>query len=246
MSEPRVVVISGGSRGLGGALARDLLARGWTVATFSRKPSPLVEELQRDEVGGRRFYWQELDSNAHPKVQDFALGVARRFGRIDALVNNAAMVLQGLLTLSSPEDIHRTISLNVESTILLTRACCRVMLSQRSGSIVNVSSLNAVAGHAGVAVYSAAKAALDGFTRSLAREVGPRGIRVNSVAPGYFDSEMASSVLDDDDRARIVRRTPLRRLGTTADVVPTIRFLLSADAGFVTGHTLVVDGGVTC
>jgi len=141
-------------------------------------------------------------------------------------------------------DIHRQIALNLEAVVLLTRACLKGMLPQQSGSIVNVSSINALRGHAGVSVYSATKAALIGLTRSLAVEVGQRGIRVNCVAPGYFESEMTAG-LTGQQRERIVRRTPLRRLGTVGDIAAAVRFLLSADAAFITGQTLAVDGGFT-
>jgi 3-oxoacyl-[acyl-carrier protein] reductase len=244
-AEPRVVLISGGSRGLGAALARDLFERGWTVATFSRSRSREIEELEQRDRGGERFHWASVDSSDQPTLKAFVLGVARRYGRLDALVNNAAFFSQGLLAMEKVENVQQMIAVNIAAPIFLARACSRVMLEQRRGCMVNVSSLNAVSGHTGVAVYSATKAALDGLTRSLARELGPRGIRVNSIAPGYFDSEM-SSVLSEGDRARIIRRTPLGRLGAARDVVSAIRFLISDDASFITGHTLRVDGGITC
>lgn len=245
MSSTKVIFISGGSRGLGAALVEDMFDHGWSIATFSRSRSDLIDSMEKRDPEHARFLWEALDSADHEKIKEFVLSVARRFGRIDALVNNAAVLSQSLLALESAENIHRMISVNLESTIMLTRACSRVMLNQNAGAIVNVSSLNAVAGHSGVAVYSATKAALDGLTRSLARELGPRGIRINSIAPGYFESDM-SSVLGEKDRERIVRRTPLARLGTTKDIVAAIRFLISEDSAFITGQTLVVDGGITC
>jgi 3-oxoacyl-[acyl-carrier protein] reductase len=119
------------------------------------------------------------------------------------------------------------------------------MLRQGGGCIVNISSVNAVRGHAGVAVYSAAKAGLDGLTRSLARELGPRNIRVNSVAPGYFESEMVKG-MTDEQKQRIVRRTPLGRLARAEDVANAVYFLASPQASFITGQVLIVDGGITC
>jgi 3-oxoacyl-[acyl-carrier protein] reductase len=241
----KVILISGGSRGLGAALSRDFFESEWTVATFSRQPSPMVEELKERDPDQTHFYWEELDASSRDGMKAFVMRVMRRFGRLDALVNNAAAFSQSPLPLEKDSQIRKVLTVNLESTLLLTRACVRAMLGQGSGSIVNISSLNAVSGHPGLAVYSATKAALDGMTRSLARELGPRGIRVNSVAPGYFASEM-SSVLTDDLRSRIVRRTPLRRLGTAEDVARAVRFLISDEATFITGQTLVVDGGVTC
>jgi 3-oxoacyl-[acyl-carrier protein] reductase len=238
-----VAVISGGSRGLGQALAADFLKRGYDVATFSRKATSFIENSQREHPSS--FYWEEIDGADAERVKRFVLAVAQRHGRIDVLVNNAAIGADGLLTLMRFEEIHRAVAVNLEGAISLIHACARVMLAQERGSIVNISSVNAVRGHSGVSVYSATKAALDGLTRSLARELGPQGIRVNSVAPGYFESDMVSS-LTDEQRQRIARRTPLGRLATPQDIVAAVRFLTDDDACFITGQTLVVDGGLTC
>jgi len=244
-AERQVVVISGGSRGLGAALVQYLLADGHAVATFSRSSSSFIEDQRNNDPDGTSFFWSPVDGLAFNAVDRFVMDVTQHFGRIDALVNNAGMLIEGLLPLIRPEDIHRIISLNVEGTIRLTRACSRAMIRQQRGVIVNISSLNGIRGARGVSVYSATKAALDGLTRSLARELGPRGIRVNSVAPGYFESEMTATI-GDEHAKRIRRRTPLRRFGTAADMAKVVRFLISSDASFVTGQTIVVDGGLTC
>ncbi|HUY34158.1 MAG TPA: SDR family oxidoreductase [Pirellulales bacterium] len=240
-----VVVISGGSRGLGQALVADFLARDYVVATFSRGPTPFIENLRQDRATAESFFWEPVDGADYECVKKFVLTVARRHGQIDVLVNNAATGADGLLTLMRPDEIHRSLAVNLEGAVHLIHACARVMLARQRGSIVSISSVNALRGHAGVSIYSAAKAALDGLTRSLARELGPQGIRVNSVAPGYFESDMVRS-LTQEQRQRIVRRTPLGRLATPPDVVAVIRFLTSPEAGFITGQTLVVDGGLTC
>lgn len=241
MSDP-VAVISGGSRGLGEALVRDFLDRGWSVATCSRTLTPFIERCR----GNDRFFWQPLDAADGEAVREFARAVVARFGRVDALVNNVATGTSGMLTLMRSDEIRGSLALNLESAIHLTSGCVKAMLAQSDGgSIVNISSVNGVRGHSGVSVYSATKAALDGFTRSLAREVGPAGIRVNAVAPGYFDSDM-SAAMPADARGRIVNRTPLGRLATANDIVGAVRFLVSAEAAFITGQTLIVDGGLTC
>lgn len=244
MTERRVAVVSGGSRGLGQGICADLLAAGWTVATFSRSSTPFVDQQRAADPEGKQFHWAGVDGTDFDGLKRFANDVLDRYERIDVLVNNMGVGTDGLLAMARDADVHRQISLNLEAAVLLTRACVKGMLAERSGSVINISSVNALRGHSGVAVYSATKAALIGLTKSLAVELGPAGIRVNCVAPGYFESEMTGG-LTDEQRARIVRRTPLRRLGEVADMVGVIRFLISPAASFVTGQVLAVDGGLT-
>ncbi len=238
----RVAVVSGGSRGLGQAIVTELLRHDMIVATFSRSKTPLVEERLAADPGAESFHWAPVDGADPQALAEFARDVLRRYGRIDALVNNMATLGEGLLSMMRDADIHAQISMNLEAAIFLTRACLKGMLPQGAGSIVNIASVNALRGHAGVSVYSATKAALIGLTKSLAVEVGPAGIRVNCVAPGYFDSEMTSG-FSDDQRSRIARRTPLRRLGTTADIANAVWFFLSPQSAFVTAQVIAVDGG---
>jgi 3-oxoacyl-[acyl-carrier protein] reductase len=171
--------------------------------------------------------------------------VEDRFGGVDVVINNAGVGIDGILSTMPDTDVHRAVTLNLEAAIQLTRACLKSMLRKRAGCVINVTSVVGIRGFSGLSVYSATKAGLDGLTRSLAREVGPEGIRVNAVAPGYFESEMTTR-LDDRQKKWIVRQTALRRLGAVEDLTGVVRFLLSPAARFITGQTIVVDGGLTC
>ena len=239
-----VVVISGGSRGLGAALVETFLNEGSKVGAFSRSLTPFLERVQKQSETKNRFYWSQVDSKEPSQLRRFVKEVLELYGRIDLLVNNVAIGADGMLTLMSDQVLENSVRVNLTSTLQLTRACLKPMLMNREGSIVNISSINAIRGHAGVVTYSATKAALDGMTRSLAREVGRRNVRVNSVAPGYFESDMTES-LGDAQKKRILRRTPLNRLVTIQDIVCAVRFLASSQAAMITGQTIVVDGGAT-
>jgi 3-oxoacyl-[acyl-carrier protein] reductase len=237
------VLVSGGSRGLGRGICEDLLAAGHQVATFSRGESDFTREAASKH--GDRFFYRSIDGTDFAATRAFAREAAQRFTAIDVLVNNAGVAAESVLPLMRQDDIHRVLTLNLEAAIVLAQACARTMLVQQRGVILNISSIIGSRGYAGLAVYSATKAGMDGMTRSLARELGPRGIRVNSIAPGYLETEM-SATLDPQQRDQIVRRTPLGRLGTVADVLGLVRFLISDNASFITGQTFIVDGGITC
>jgi 3-oxoacyl-[acyl-carrier protein] reductase len=239
-----VAAVSGGSRGLGRVLVERLLAQGWQVATFSRSPNEFTERTCAEQP--ERFWWQQADLEDLASLPAFVSGARRRFGRIDLLINNAAVLQrQELLLTLPPKKISSLISANLTAAITLTQACVKTMTQSGGGAVVNVSSINAVRGYRGVSVYAAAKAGMDGFTRSLARELGAFDIRVNSVVPGFFDSDMTAEVTDKN-RERIQRRTPLGRLARIEEIADAALYLCSPGASFVTGQTIVVDGGITC
>lgn len=246
-AELPVAVISGGSRGLGLALVDVFLDRGWRVATFSRSETDEILDRLRvhDEKGTDRLIWRSVDGASADEIREMAKVVSNRWARIDVLVNNAGVGFDGLLTFMRSDDIDRVLDVNLRGAILLTQACVKNMVRRGAGSVVNISSVNGVKGHSGVSVYSATKAALDGMTRSLARELGPRNIRVNSVAPGYFESDMVKE-LSEEATARIKRRTPLGRLARQSEIAQAVYFLASGQGSFITGQVLVVDGGLTC
>ena len=241
----QVVLISGGSRGLGAAIARRCLDLGHVVATFSRSASAFTDEQRARDPEGLQFQWAPVDGRDDRALKQFVDAVVERYGGVDVLINNAAVGRFGVFPLMRLTDIDESLAVNLRTNILLTRLCTPAMVSRMSGCILNVSSVNALRGNSGVAVYSASKAALDGFTRALARELGPKNIRVNALAPGYFESEMVSPITERQMQ-KLVRSTPLRRLGTVDEIAEAALFLISPAAAFITGHTLVVDGGVTC
>jgi len=243
MKHDGVVLISGGSRGLGLTIVTSLLERGSKVATFSRRSSETVERLR--DKHEKTFRFVEGDMSDAASLEAVVKQVEKNYGPIEALINNAGIAIDGVLATMQPTQIEQLISTNLTGTLLLTRLAVRHMIVRSRGSIINISSIIGLRGYAGLAAYSATKAGLDGMTRGLARELGPRNIRVNSIAPGYLETEMTHG-LGDAQRDQIVRRTPLGRLGTPEDVLGAVYFLLSPEAGFITGQVFVIDGGITC
>lgn len=240
--EARVALVTGGSRGLGAGIVEDLLAQGYAVATCSRSRTDQVEVWEKEFPD--RFSFVSADVSVEADATRYVKDAVQRWGRIDVLVNNAGVAGEGMIALTDDGLIDRVVDLNIKGTLYVTRAASRTMLARRSGAIVNISSVVGLSGYRGLSVYSATKAALDGMTRSLARELGSRGITVNSVAPGYLRTEMSHG-LDEDQLKQIERRTPLGRLGDAQDVARVVSFLVSPDNRFMTGQVLVVDGGLT-
>ncbi len=241
---PRTVVITGGSKGLGEGIVQSFLDAGDRVATCARTETDAVRAWQADPANADRFLFQAADLADREQSTKFVRGVLDRWGSIDVLVNNAGVARDGVLALFSDDDTDVVIDLNLKATLHLTRQVVRNMLVHDGGRIINISSIVGLTGYRGLTVYGATKAALDGFTRALARELGSRKITVNSVAPGYLRTEMSHG-LDEDQLMQIVRRTPAGRLGEPADVARAIQFLVDPRNDWITGQVLVVDGGLT-
>lgn len=235
-------LVSGGSRGLGLAIVERFLERGDEVATFSRSGSEPLDRL--GERHGHRLVAERLDASDADAVRGFVARVGERFGRIDHCVANAAIAEEGVLATMTDAEIDAMLAVNLRGSIVLVREVVRQMLVNRStfASVTMISSVVATRGSPGLSVYAATKAGIEGFVRSLARELGSRGIRVNAVAPGFLETELSAS-LSEEDRGRIVRRTPLGRLGQVADIVGAVEFLASSRAGFITGQVITIDGG---
>lgn len=240
----RVVIVTGGSRGLGAGIVRSFLDSGDIVATCSRSPTAETDAWSADPQLEGRFVYEAVDLADFDACGAFVEHVVERFGHVDVLVNNVGMARDGVLGLVRQDDVDAVIDLNLKATIIITRLVTRRMLTRGQGRIINISSIVGLTGYRGLSVYSATKAGLDGFTRSLARELGSRGITVNSVAPGYLRTEMSHG-LDEAQLGQIERRTPAGRLGEPEDVAAAVQFLASPEAGFVSGTVLVVDGGLT-
>jgi len=240
---PKHVVVSGGARGLGLAIVGQLLQDGYAVSTVSRHSTPDIEHLA--DGYSDRLIFAPLDMTDASARKAFLRSALDGNGPIYGLINNAAFARDGILATLPEVEIHRMLSLNLEAAIMLTRLCLREMIKTPGGRVINISSIIGTRGYNGLAVYSATKAGLDGFTRSLAREVGRRGITVNSIAPGYMQTRMSAG-LNAGQMEQIVRRTPLGRLTEIKDILPLVGYLLSDAAAMITGQTILVDGGISC
>jgi 3-oxoacyl-[acyl-carrier protein] reductase len=238
-------LITGGSRGLGAGIVEAFLEAGYCVSTCARSETDAVREWAESSETKDRFQFTAADISDAAEAERCVKEAASRWGHIDVLVNNAGVAPEGVIALFGNEAVDQVVDLNLKGTVYVTRAASRAMLGRRSGAIVNVSSVVGISGYRGLSVYGATKAALDGLTRSLARELGSRGITVNGVAPGYLTTEMTHG-LDEQQLGQITRRTPLGRLGDPEDVARAVLFLVDPANTYITGQVLVVDGGLTC
>jgi 3-oxoacyl-[acyl-carrier protein] reductase len=240
------VIVSGASRGLGLAMARVLAAAGYRVIALARGSTDELTAASRAaaEAGRGAIEFRACDLSELKLIGPLVKTLRTDFGALYGLINNAGLGTGGVLSSMRNQDIQRLIELNTVSPILLSKYVVRSMMAQREGRIVNIASIVAATGYSGLSVYSATKAALLGFTRSLAREVGPLGITVNAVAPGFIATEMTRE-LDESQREKIARRSALKRAAEPVDVARSVEFLLSDAARNITGTTVTVDAGNT-
>lgn len=241
----KTLLITGISKGLGLSLTQSALANGYAVAGCSRTKNDDLIALEKQYPD--TFLWIECTVGDAQSEQNFVDRAVQQFGAttIYGLINNAATAREGILATFPNVDSENIINVNLMGALRLARLAIVPMLNNYSGRIINISSIIGSNGYTGLAAYSASKAGMDGLTRSLAREVGRRQITVNSVAPGYMQTDMSSS-LDDKKMQQIIRRTPIGRLASVDDIVPTILFLLSDNASVITGQTITIDGGINC
>lgn len=239
MSE-QVALITGGSRGIGKACAKELAKAGFDIAVIyagnEAAANETVTELKAMNVEAEAYKCDVSDAES---VNECVAKVMEKFGRIDVLVNNAGITRDNLMLRMNHDDWNAVINTNLTGAFNMTKPIVKIMMKQRSGSIVNMSSIVGVMGNAGQANYSAAKAGLIGFTKSLAKELGSRNIRVNAIAPGFIKTDMTKG-LDIDSFAEHI---PLKRLGEAEDIAVTVKFL-AVDGKYVTGQVIGVDGGL--
>ena len=239
MSE-QVALITGGSRGIGKACAKELAKAGFDVAVIyagnEAAANETVSELKAMNVEAEAYKCDVSDAES---VNECVSKVMEKFGRIDVLVNNAGITRDNLMLRMNHDDWNAVINTNLTGAFNMTKPIVKIMMKQRSGSIVNMSSIVGVMGNAGQANYSAAKAGLIGFTKSLAKELGSRNIRVNAIAPGFIKTDMTKG-LDIDSFAEHI---PLKRLGEAEDIAVTVKFL-AVNGKYVTGQVIGVDGGL--
>ena len=231
----KIALVTGGSRGIGRAIALELARGGAQVVVGYRSGAEEAEAVAK-EAGGRAVQADVSDPDEAKRLVEEA-------GDLDILVNNAGLTRDGLLARMPDEDWRDVIETNLSSVFYTCRAVTRGMMKKRAGSIVNVSSIVGVHGNWGQTNYGASKAGIIGFTKSLARELGSRGVRANVVAPGYVNTRL-TDVLPEEAQQAMLANTPLARLGEPEDVAGAVRFLCSDEAAFITGEVLLVDGGL--
>jgi 3-oxoacyl-[acyl-carrier protein] reductase len=239
-----VAIITGGTRGIGLAIARRLANDGYDLVLSYRGDASVAAAAQQElDPYGRRLEIMASDVSNADDAGALIEKTINEFGRIDALINNAGITKDTLIMRMSEDDWDSVLTTNLKGAFLCSKAAVRPMLRQRSGRIVNLTSVVGLVGNAGQANYAAAKAGLVGLTKSLAKEVGSRGITVNAIAPGFIDTRL-TDVLPQELKDTLLKNIPLGRFGTTDDVSGSVAFLLSPDASYITGHVLTIDGGL--
>ncbi|MGI8820212.1 MAG: 3-oxoacyl-[acyl-carrier-protein] reductase [Chthoniobacterales bacterium] len=242
--ENQVAIVTGSGRGIGHAIAVRLAKEGARVASVSRTEANA--QRTADEINALRPEAAKayaVDVSDHGAVQAAGGRILEEFGRVDILVNNAGVTRDGLSMRMSPEDWDLVLNTNLKGAFNFVQAVQRAMIKQRSGRIINISSVIGLIGNAGQANYAASKAGLIGFTKSVARELASRGITVNAVAPGLIETDM-TAVLSEEIRQNILTKVPLKALGQPEDIADAVAFLASGEAKYITGQVLAVDGGM--
>lgn len=245
MLENKVALVTGASRGIGKQIALSLAVEGaMVIVNYNGSKERAVETvLEIEQAGGKAVAYQcnvADDTACQEMVQD----IIKTYERVDILVNNAGITRDNLLMKMTEEDFDQVIDINLKGTFHTIRHLSRYFLKQRSGKIINISSVSGIMGNAGQANYSASKAGVIGLTKSVARELSSRGITVNAVAPGMVDTEM-TEVLSENVKEQMLQQIPLKKMGTTKNIADAVVFLASDKADYITGQVIAVDGGMT-
>ena len=240
----KCALMTGATRGIGKQIAITLAKQGYNIALNYRKENEELENTKKEiEKIGVQILAVKGDVANFEDCENFVKQVIERFGQIDVLVNNAGITKDMLLMRMKKEDFEQVIDTNLVGTFNVTKNVVPYMMKARSGRIINISSVVGISGNAGQTNYSASKAGIIGFTKSLAKEIASRNILVNAVAPGFIETNM-TDVLKDDVKQEIAKNIPLKRMGTTQDVANVVKFLASDDSSYITGQVINVDGGM--
>lgn len=246
MEEKQVVFVTGGSRGIGKAIALKYAENGYNIVINYVSEKTDVNELKNQfEKYGIESLIVKADVSKAEEVENVVKQAIEKFGRIDVLVNNAGITRDTLLMRMKEEDFDKVIEINLKGTFLVTKAVTPYMMKKRNGRIINLSSVVGVTGNAGQSNYSASKAGIIGFTKSVAKELASRNIRANAVAPGFINTDM-TSVLSDDVKANINAQIPMKRMGTAREIANVVYFLGSEESSYITGQVINIDGGMVC
>ncbi len=241
-----VAIVTGASRGIGAAIAKTLAAKGFDLLLSYRsgeEAAKAVQDFCQKQNSAGKVLIKQADVAKEEDCQSLVNFCKDNFGRVDVLVNNAGQTKDGLAMRMSKEQFDSIIDVNLTSAFLLSKMCLALMVKQRSGRIINMTSVAGVYGNAGQANYAASKAGLIGLTKSLAKEVGGRGITVNAVAPGFIETDMTAGLSDEVIKGAL-ERISLKRLGKPEDIAQAVAFLASPDASYITGQVLEVSGGL--
>lgn len=238
----KLVLVTGATRGLGLGIVKTLLESNYKVIATGRKKTAEIDSLLINNPDN--FNFESFDLSQTSEIKNFISDIVKKYGRLYGLVNNAALGHDGVLATMHESQISELLKVNVEAPILLAKYASRGMLINQAGRIINISSIIATTGFNGLSVYGASKSALNGFTKSLSRELGKANITVNCVAPGYMSTDMTNS-LQGDKLASIVRRSPMKKLAGTDDVARAVLFLMDENSNMITGTTITVDAGST-
>lgn len=242
--ENKIVLVTGAGRGIGASIAKRFASEGdKVIVNYSGNDEAAQKTVDEITATGGQAQKYKCSVNDSESVKVMIDEIIKEFGRIDILVNNAGITKDGLMLRMTDEDFDRVIDVNLKGTFNCTKYVSKYMLKQKSGKIINISSVVGLSGNAGQVNYSASKAGIIGITKSAAKELSSRGITVNAVAPGYVDTDM-TKVLSDNIRNEILKNIPLQRMGNVEDISNCVAFLASEDASYITGQVISVDGGM--